>query len=299
MRIASVNQDAGITVNASDEPYPAIKVEVDENGSTLTLLLDTACSGLVLRPSVVEKLNLPKLSTSVTMTGAGGSTAAQGLTKLSYTVGGKKFGPEPAATQDIGALPASLDGIIGLAFLKQFKCIDMDFVKGELRLHDDQNERSTSDSSIVSKGSMSIVPQLGLYATDVYLGSRGPVKMLVDSGASHSILNWKGIAQLGIPRDDTSFLKRLPNPMGAMGSDNTVAALTHRIHVSSFLRLGEGDGLSLQNGKRLSIDIGDMAILSSLEPYGICGILGVDALMRCSSVRLQFGPSTSEIYLME
>ena len=87
--------------------------------------------------------------------------------------------------------------------------------------------------------------------------------------------------------------------MGAMGSDNTVAALTHRIHVSSFLRLGEGDGLSLQNGKRLSIDIGDMAILSPLEPFGICGILGVDALMRCSRVRLQFSPSKSDIYLME
>ena len=83
-----------------------------------------------------------------------------------------------------------------------------------------------------------MILQLGLHAVYVHLGGRGPVKMLVDSCASFSALNWNGIDKLGISRDDESFLKRLSNPMGAMGSDSNVAQLTHRIHLSTVLKVG-------------------------------------------------------------
>eukprot|EP00980_Cylindrotheca_fusiformis_P021604 scaffold8454_cov136-Cylindrotheca_fusiformis.AAC.5 len=286
LKIAAVNIAGGITVNPSEQPYATVKVDAQEKGSTfeLRLLLDTACSGFVLRPSVVERHNLTKMSTPVTVTGAGGTAGGSGLSQISrLTLGTASFGPMPAAVQDIGALPQSLDGIIGLSFLSQFSSLDMDFVDGQVTLYE-QGVVATLDSvsgSLVSRGSMSTIPHLGLYAVDVFLGGRGPVKMLVDSGAANTFLNWNGIDKLGISRNDSSFLKRLDSPMGAMGSDNNVTRLTHRLHVSSTLQVGDKvNGLSLANERRLSIDIGDIPILDSLQPYGVCGILGIDALMR-------------------
>jgi predicted aspartyl protease len=305
LKIAAVNMSGGITLNPSDQPYATVKIEVQEKGNVfaLQLLLDTACSGFVLRPSVVEKHNLPKMSTPVTLTGAGGTMTAQGLTQISrFAFGGETFGPLPAAVQDIGALPQSLDGIIGLSFLNQFSCVDMDFMNGQVTLYrkGEVPPPGSVSGSLVSQGTMSMIPHLGLYAVDAFFGGRGPVKMLVDSGAANTFLSWYGIDKLGISRDNNSVLKRLDNPMGAMGSDNNVAMLTHRIHVSSTLQLGsKTNGLSLKNEKRLHIDIGDIAILDSLQPYGVCGILGIDALMRCSCVRMTFGTSQQEVLLFE
>jgi hypothetical protein len=200
------------------------------------------------------------------------------LTQISkFDIGGESFGPLPAAVQDIGALPQSLDGIIGLSFLNQFSCADMDFVNGKIVLYKRGSGMPSIESAsgtLVARGDMSMLPQLGIYTVDCFLGGRGPVKLLVDSGAANTFLNWKGIENLGISRDNNSVLKRLDNPMGAMGSDNTVARLTHRIHVSSSLQIGSkttGDGLSLKNAKRLHIDIGDIAILDVLQPYGVVG----------------------------
>jgi hypothetical protein len=71
LRIAAVNMDGGITVNPSEQPYATVKIDVSERDKhfTLQLLLDSACSGFVLRPSLVDKYNLPKMSNPVTMTG--------------------------------------------------------------------------------------------------------------------------------------------------------------------------------------------------------------------------------------
>jgi hypothetical protein len=123
--------------------------------------------------------------------------------------------------------------------------------------------------------------------------------MLVDSGAAGTFLNWKGVEQLGISRNDNSVLQRLSG-MAAMGSDNVAMKLTHRLHVSSMLKLSKGDpGLSLKDSKRLSIDVGDIGILDSLRGQNVGGILGIDALMRCSRVRLNFNGPQKEIRLFE
>jgi predicted aspartyl protease len=304
LRIAAVNMNGGITVNPSDQPYATIQIQVELGGKTfpLSLLLDTACSGFVLRPSVVDKYNLPKLQTPVTMTGAGGTVGATGLTQLErFRLGEASFGPLPAAVQDIGALPSALDGIIGLSFLSQFSVVEMDFFKGELVLYKrGEPTPAVDDSRVVAKGDMSPI-SLGVYVVDVFLGSRGPVKMLVDSGASCTFLNWKGVEDLGIDRNNNSFLERLSSPMGAMGSDNVAMQLTHRINVSSALRLGRGElpGLALKDSKRLSIDIGDIAILDQMRSQGVGGILGIDALMRCKCVRMSFQGPRKAIWLQD
>ena len=90
--------------------------------------------------------------------------------------------------------------------------------------------------------------------------------------------------------------------MGAMGSDNVAMQLTHRINVSSVLKLGDASsspGLSLKDSRRLGIDIGNIAILDSLRGQNVGGILGIDALMRSSCVRLVFNGGQKEVLLYD
>lgn len=315
LKVAAVNIDGGIQVEPSDQPYATVEFQVTPDGGgtpfPLRLLLDTACSGFVLRPSVVDKYNLPKLSTPVTMTGAGGTVGATGLTQLSkFSLGGESFGPLPAAVQDIGALPSVLDGIVGLSFLNNFAAVDMDFANGKLSLYRRGSalpDISSDQTTLVAQGTMEVIPQLGIYTVDVMLGGRGPVKMLVDSGAANTFLNWKGVDNLGLSRGDDSFLQRLSNPMGAMGSDNIAMQLTHRLGVSSTLNLGRGKssigdslpGLSLKETKRLKIDIGDIAILDNMKGQNVGGIMGIDALMRATCVRTIFDGPKKEIFMYQ
>lgn len=297
-RVAAADGKGGISIDeAADNPYPAIKLSVQEGGKefTLTLLLDTACSGIVLRPSVVQRYNLPSLQTPVTMTGAGGTQQNTGLTQLNnfrLEDGSGSFGPLPAAVQDIGALPSDLDGIIGLSFLSLFAGAELDFRQGALTLYRKGQSIPPlpSELDLVADGPMSLVPGLSVYAIDVFLGGRGPVHMLVDTGASNTFLNWKGVSSLGLERD-SKFLNRLPSSMGAMGSDAVAMQLTHRINISSNLNLGSAtggaQGMALNDERRLSVDIGDIAILQPFTSVG--GILGIDTMMKCNVVRFSFG----------
>jgi len=308
-RIAAVNvPGGGISIDSTTSPpYATIQIQVQQPGSSssfpLSLLLDTACSGFVLRPSVVQKYNLPALDTPVTMTGAGGTNGVTGLTQLqsfhlvttdSNASTGPSFGPLPAAVQDIGALPQSLDGIIGLSFLSQFAAIDLDFVNGVVSFHKEAGSVPSkpleSDAmSVIAETEMKYVSRLGLYTADITLGGRGPVRMLVDSGASCTLLNWQGVSDLGLSRQSPQ-VSPVSN-FGAMGSDNVAIQLTHRLNVSSNINLvGSGrassfPGLSLAGSSRLSVDVGSIPVLDTLNDQGVGGILGVDVMLRCSAVR--------------
>jgi predicted aspartyl protease len=301
-QIAALN-DVGLTINPSEQPYATIQVKV-KNGSgrefQLSLLLDTACSGLVLRPSVVKRYNLPSYSNPVTMTGAGGTTGATGLTQINQVeFGGETMsGSMPAAVQDIGALPSSLDGIIGLSMLSQFACVEMDFRRGMLTLYKKDRRPPVPDNlKIVAEAEMRIT-KLGIWICDVMLDGRGPVRMLVDSGAASSFLNWKGVSDLGLSRD--SPLLRPNSSTGAMGSDNVAMRLTNRLFVQQNLNLGwrpAHDGLVV-SGKDIAVDIGDIAVLETLSGDGVGGILGIDVLMRCALVRMTFNGPVPRITLM-
>lgn len=210
---------AGLQIQQGDKPYATIQINVLQSNSgsvdqsfPLQVLLDTACSGFVLRPSVIEQHNLPKLSTPVTMTGAGGTVGATGLTQIdTFTIetiasssssssslptsgssnadvpknNVQTFGPMPAAVQDIGGLPNALDGIIGLSFLSQFSCVEMDFAQESVSFFGAGKEPpSQSKQRLLGRSTMNYISTLGLYSVDVYLGDKGPVKMLVDSGTS-------------------------------------------------------------------------------------------------------------------
>jgi predicted aspartyl protease len=284
------------TLRPSGQSYCSIRVHVHQGDGResfpLSLLLDTACSGIVLRPSTVAKHKLPVVTSPVTMTSAGGTSTgnSQVATVESFTLEGtsnrRRFGPLPAALQDMGALPPSLDGIIGLSFLNQFDSVEFNFVDGIISLYDNDTPVPPDHWIKVAEGEMHMLGSLGIYAVDTWWGGRGPVRMLVDTGAATSYWSWSGVTKdLQIPPDSPT-VQRLPSSMGVMGSDNQASALTHRIYVSSRMGLPDGSGLDLSNG-RIAVDIGDIPILEQLETLGVGGILGLDLMRRCSAVRVR------------
>jgi len=327
------SESVTIKVEGGSDPYPTIAIDVDdEKGEStfpLKLLVDTACSGLVLRPSVVQKHSscLKSYSTPVTMTGGGGAAAATGLTQIesysladtSATVGTKKrLGPLPAAVQDIGALPMALDGILGLSLLSQYACTEFDLDNSRLNLYQTEYrpplEHKQEDEVVVAEAEMSPT-KLGIWTVDVSFSVGGrtgnPVKMLVDTGAMATFLTWKGLEDTGLGLSRSSpIVKELTQPMGAMGSDNVAMSLTHRIEldVDAPIVFGKNNrqqrntntntsqGLSIVNknggSKPLPIDIGNIGILENqLASDKVVGILGMDIFSKASRIRMTFrGP---------
>lgn len=275
-----------IRIEGVGKPYPTIQIRVEDRFD-LTLLLDTACSGLVLRPSIVRKYNLKSYGTSATMTGAAGNQAQTGLAQVNrFTFAGANFETMLAAVQDIGALPIALDGIIGLSFLQQLACVEFCVREGKVRLY--RSERRPvipAGLSIVAEGPMSRT-RLGIFTVDVWLDDRGPIKMLVDTGATSSFLSWQGVADLGLSR---SQVPSLSNRVGALGSDNVAMQLTHTLPVRQSVTFGRTKITGGIIPVNFSIDIGDIAILETqLKPDNVVGILGMDLLLQCSVVRMSF-----------
>lgn len=269
-RLQAANANGILTTE--NQTYPAIEITVQNQ--PMRLLVDTACSGLVLSPSTQNRFNLPSYSNPVTMTSAAGTGAATGLTTLQeFKVQGQSFGPLPAAVQDISMLPAFLDGILGLSFMNQFVCVEFDFKQSNLVLY--KSDPPPKDT-VLSEGKLQMLGSLGILTTDVYFDSNGPVSMLVDTGASNTLLNWKGVQDLGL---DKSQLSKIPTPFGAMGSDNAVLELTHRLYTKN-MQMSK-PGLSLAP---LAIDVGNIPIIDNLP--GVGGILGIDVLMQSDALRV-------------
>jgi predicted aspartyl protease len=280
---------------------PVLKLTI--NGKTVTLILDTACSDFILRPSAVKDCKLNIFKTSASVSGAGGLRDLERIEMAElecfqlgeHTFRGKTY---KVVLQDIDVLANVKDGMIGLSFLRDFAAVDLNFAEGQLVLYRHDIPPTNASQTILASHAMTQLEKQfsGLYHVPVMLGNRGPVNMLVDSGATSSILSWKGLADLGMDASNTSFVQRLSTPTGAMGVDRVAMDMTHRIHVSSSLKLataasGPDDsypGVSLAGDKRLAIDIGRIPILDALGSYGVGGILGMDVLLRISVCRLCF-----------
>ncbi|KAL7535375.1 hypothetical protein ACHAXR_011128 [Thalassiosira sp. AJA248-18] len=295
-----------IYIRPSAGKYAAITVQLKKEGQPSsiewTLLVDTACSGLVLRPDAVARANqqcpgiLHTISNAGTMTMAGSSQGASVAKWDSYTkllVGGLEINhANVAACQDIGALPSGLDGIIGLSFLDQFACVDFDFVNNELRLDRmDLDPLIPNMNDIVAQGPLSLTA-LRIYTADMTLDGRGPVKLLVDTGAAGSFLNWKGVSDMRLSTSSPQ-IEPIREQIGAMGADNMALKLTHRFTLKRRWNLvaennAVGDfcpGIGLRDNERSDIDISDLPVLEGLKGDGVGGILGADLLMMCDVVR--------------
>lgn len=310
------------------QPYPTMTINVVDNSKKdgsfpLKLLVDTACSGLVLTPSAVQKHNMRSNSMPVSMTGAGGTASGFGATQIDrFTFGydsdnenqSKEFlGPLLAAVQDTGALdPLGLDGIIGISFFGKYACTEIDLDKSEISLYktDYRPSYDETDLEVVAEGELSPT-RLGIWTVDTAFdlgGKQGrPIKMLVDTGSTSTILSWKGL-QDGLGLSRTSPEVQAQTEMGAMGSDNVAMSLTHKIEVDRPIRFGiprgrsppPYQGLSIEDGQTATVDIGEIAVVDTqLSADNVGGILGMNVLSKASMIRMVFSGPIPRITLFQ
>ena len=318
---SSTSDPGQLKFQPTDQPFATMELQVqgglnNDDEFTLNLMVDTACSGVVLKSSSVQEYQIPLIQqTPATSTGVSGVAERVELAEISnFAVGDERFDGNglPAAVQNLDVIPKSIDGIIGLSFLSQFDMVEFDYTAERLKLYKDippnnnnknvvedvHHEDNEHDDQrvVVASGSLKMLDSLGVYVVDVWIGGRGPVSMIVDTGGSNTFLSWKGVSDLGLDRASKGVYK-ITESAGAVGNTGQAFALTHRIYVSSQLKLGSGSssqtttttlpGLALGGTARLGIDIGDIPLLQSLASQNVGGILGLDVFTRCSAIRLK------------
>ncbi|KAL3782142.1 hypothetical protein ACHAWO_007502 [Cyclotella atomus] len=304
-----------IYIRPSPGKYAAIKVKLQSKTSMAaveyTLLVDTACSGLVLSSQAVSRSNglIQTVRGAASMTAASGNQSGYDVATwgdgsiTKFIVGGIDVNQmegigggmmNVAAINDIGALPEGLDGILGLSFLSKFACVDFDFAQGELRLYKTPPTEQNDGMSVVAEGPLHLT-KLGIYTVDTVLDGRGPVKLLVDTGAASTFMNWYGVSQLGYSKTSQQ-IEPIRDAIGAMGADNTAMRLTHRYILKRRWNIkanGQSQGVytpgiglkGTEFEAGLNIDIGDLLVLESLRDDRAGGIIGADLLMLCGIVR--------------
>ena len=179
----------------------------------------------------------------------------------------------------------------------QFACVDFDFANSELRLYKTIPNSSIQNDeamSIVAEGSLDMT-KLGIFTIDAMLDGRGPVKLVIDTGAASTFLNWKGVSDMGLSSASPQ-IELIREAIGAMGADNTALRLTHRYVLKRRWNIHQRDsgggnyllgvgfrGTEFDSG--MNVDIGDLPVLDALKSDGTGGILGADLLMMCDLVR--------------
>jgi len=66
---------------------------------------------------------------------------------------------------------------------------------GKLRLYKEEYPPVHDEFEVMAEGELTST-RLGIYTVDVVIDGRGPIKMLVDSGATSSFLSWQGATDL-------------------------------------------------------------------------------------------------------
>ncbi len=302
---AVASNNSNIYLRPSPGKYPSINLSIPGQKRPLTLLVDTACSGLILRPSIVKQYNLPTFNAGVTMTAAGGSVEGTSVAKLNGAVmdDGTVLEDLMVAGQDIGALPNKLDGIVGLSFLNQFQSTLFDFKDSKLILEKKKNSCKENGMDLLAKCDMKLC-KIGVWTVDVTLDGRGPVKMLVDTGAASSFLNWKGVNALNMDKGHP-LISRNTDALGVMGADNNAFQLSHRFVLkrrvnltSDPSRVGVFDPQGIEMSEPVNIDIGDLPVLETLKYDAVGGILGSDILMRCDLLHFDFNNSSPKMFML-
>mmetsp|Transcript_7516 Transcript_7516/g.15580 ORF Transcript_7516/g.15580 Transcript_7516/m.15580 type:complete len:453 (-) Transcript_7516:257-1615(-) len=303
------SKNSNVFLRPSPGKYPSININLPNQKRPLTLLVDTACSGIVLRPQIVQQYNLPTFNMGVTMQAAGGTTTGSSAAKLTSATleDGTQLDEMMVAGQDIGALPGALDGIVGLSFFTQFASVAFDFESQELLLSKHAAKAASfKEMEVIAECALKLC-RIGVWTVDVTLDGRGPVKMLLDTGAASTFINWKGVQDLNMNRDHP-LISRNIDAIGAMGADNMALELSHRFVLKRRVNLTSDPskisafgplGLDINEMGSLNIDIGNLPVLEMLKADNVGGILGTDVLMRCDVLEVCITQPSPKVRLLK
>lgn len=283
-----IDASKAVTMRVEGNPDTYLGVTLETQGTALSMLLDTACSGTCVRPQVADRLGFPGVGgPSMAGIGAGGVTQFSVRTCPGVTWGGRVLGDVPVVLQDLGPLPPAFDGILGLDLMERFAAMEIDFGSEgrgpRLRFYDDGRDSRLGNEIRVSETTKLQRTRLGVFACGLMVDGQGPARVLVDTGAACSLLNWRGAKAVGLTKNDPA-LKKL-SAFGAMGVDGSAMALTHRVAGASITIRPSSDQAIPNSHSFISstcnIDIGDIPVLGPSSPFhkeGIDGILGTDSL---------------------
>jgi len=271
-------------------------------GHKLLMLLDTACSGVVLRPRAARRIGLSIQSSPLVMSGAGGNLRPDIASVPWLEFDGKpsvRTGAHVIPVQEMNALPDDLDGIAGLSLIKALGvAVDFDFVASEARFYKQHPTMIPPGRVSVGAADMAYTRD-GIPTVDLWINGRGPAKLIVDTGASSTIFGWSkgGIESLGLSRPPLrkgNDILILLQSTGAMGADGAALELTHRLH----LQRASFQANSAVNiiKEKVDIDIGDLPIFEELRSEGVGGVLGTDVFMQRAVLRVDFSKKHIELF---
>jgi hypothetical protein len=196
------------TVIPIEDSGGVILVPLQVNGLDATFILDTGAERSVTTPAAIARLGL-RLDEWVgtTMRGVGGVEAHRNADPRSMTLGGvllQRHTLSHDASLTVGTLPRTrvgnitIDGLLGRDFLAVFD-LDLDLPRRTLTLYD---VNDCGGRFLPWTGSYASVPvsnpmEYALVAQVAVDGT--PLRALIDTGASSSIIGAPGMVRLGVP----------------------------------------------------------------------------------------------------
>lgn len=190
------------SVDFTSSPRGHVLVPVSINGNeSLIFVLDTGAGKTYVTPSIVEKLNLTKVSGEGASTlGAHGKTVNPMVNLQSVAVGEVRVESVQAIVLDLDHITVGnwhADGVLGMDFLGQFD-VQLDFERSVVNFYSAASDRSNCIACPAGiDGILFDTIDPGFIVLPVTVGTK-PVKAVLDSGSGHSGLNGKAAAALGV-----------------------------------------------------------------------------------------------------
>jgi hypothetical protein len=204
-----------------------VGIDVEIRGKKFVFMVDTGASMNLIRPHVAQALQLDTQSKSTYSQGLGGGGMLSANTAFidKVTIGdGFKSVPMPVAVlNNVGPLPPSADGLVGLTFLQSLgQAVNLNFITSEMHFGNIQNVLSPLQR--LKQNKISYERQFsGLLfcPCDIHVKTHqsGEKKVtclsLIDIGSSYSIINSAAVKALGMS------MESLPtSPVVVAGIDN-------------------------------------------------------------------------------
>lgn len=228
---------------------------------SVTLLLDTGATATSLTPEVLHKLDLhPSAETPTRTTAVVGGTRLQVpvLTLQSLSVGTVRRDNLPVGVLSSFPNAPLIDGILGADFLQSLT-LTFDYARSQLWL---LPPGTAPSGSLTAATAIPLQYANGLLLVPVRLNGQAPVSLILDTGASYSMVTPVLAQQLGLQPAPDAPTRTMQRGDGQQHSVAFVRCPT--------LQLGEA---VVQN-----VPVGVVDILPQAPAIG--GLLGMDVLTR-------------------